>query len=385
MSQADVTGPDDRAGARPRGFGIVGSGVIASIHAEAIASLPAARLAAVTDVAPESAKSLAGAFGCAAEPDLGTLLARDDVDVVSVCVPSGLHADVGVRAAEAGKHLVVEKPIDVSLAAADRLIGAARAAGVAMTVISQHRFDPGLVELRRLLDGGALGRLVLGEASTKWYRSQGYYDSAPWRGTWGLDGGSLMNQGIHYVDLLLWCMGPVAEVTALYATQTHQIEVEDTALAALRFSSGAVGTIVASTAVFPGFAQRLEITGTAGTVVVEDGQIVRRALGAELPAPGAVGLDNVSAAPAAAASVAGLDSASHAAQIADLLAAIDSGRQPSVTAESGRAALEVVRAVYESAREGRTVALPAAASDPGAAARRDPGAVPRRPDAGAPG
>jgi UDP-N-acetyl-2-amino-2-deoxyglucuronate dehydrogenase len=358
----DVTGPG--GGAQPRGFGIVGSGVIASIHAEAIAALPAARLVAVTDVAPESAQKLAGTFGCAAEPDLDTLLARDDVDVVSVCVPSGRHADVGGRAAAAGKHLVVEKPIDVSLAAADRLIDAARAAGVVMTVISQHRFDQGLTELRRLLDDGALGRLVLGEASTKWYRSQGYYDSAPWRGTWGLDGGSLMNQGIHYVDLLLWCLGPVTEVTARYATQTHRIEVEDTALAVLRFASGAVGTIISSTAVFPGFAQRLEITGTAGTVIVEDGQIVRRALSAELPGPGA-GVHDVSAAPAAAAAAASLDSASHAAQIADLLAAIDAGRPPSVTAESGRAALGVVCAVYESAREGRTVVIPAATRNSG--------------------
>jgi UDP-N-acetyl-2-amino-2-deoxyglucuronate dehydrogenase len=345
--------------------------VIASIHAKAIATLPAARLVAVTDVVPERATSLAREFGCAAEPDLDALLARDDIDVVSVCVPSGLHADVGVRAARAGKHLVVEKPIEVTLAAADRLIGAARAAGVAMTVISQHRFDRGLVELRRLLDGGALGRLVLGEASTKWYRSQGYYDSAAWRGTWGLDGGSLMNQGIHYVDLLLWCMGPVTEVTALCATQTHQIEVEDTALAALRFSSGAVGTIVASTAVFPGFAQRLEITGTAGTVTVEDGQIVRRALSTEPPGPGERGHNDDAAAPASAANAA-LDPASHAAQIADLLAAVDAGRQPSVTAESGRAALEVVCAVYQSAREGRTAVIPAAA----AAADRGAGAVP---------
>ena len=342
--------------------------MIASIHAEAIAALPAARLAAITDVEPERAKSLAGEFGCAAEPDLGALLARDDVDVVSVCVPSGLHAEVGVRAAEAGKHLVVEKPIDVSLTAADRLIGAARAASVVMTVISQHRFDRGLVELRRLLDDRALGRLVLGEASTKWYRSQGYYDSAAWRGTWGLDGGSLMNQGIHYVDLLLWCMGPVTEVTALCATQTHQIEVEDTALAAVRFSSGAVGTIVASTAVFPGFDQRLEITGTAGTVVVEDGQIVGRALSAELPESGRDGHNGGGGAPSASAANAALDSASHAAQIADLLAAIDAGRPPAVTADSGRAALEVVCAVYESAREGRTVVIPAAApGDPGAA------------------
>jgi predicted dehydrogenase len=162
-------------------------------------------------------------------------------------------------------------------------------------------------------------------------------------------------------------MGPVTEVTALYATQTHQIEVEDTALAALRFSSGAVGTVVASTAVFPGFAQRLEITGTSGTVIVEDGQIVRRALSAELPGLPENDHNDDGAAPSAAANAA-LDAASHAAQIADLLAAIDAGRPPAVTAESGRAALEVVCAVYESAREGRTVVIPAAAAgDPGAA------------------
>jgi predicted dehydrogenase len=161
-------------------------------------------------------------------------------------------------------------------------------------------------------------------------------------------------------------MGPVTEVTALCATQTHQIEVEDTALAAVRFSSGAVGTIVASTAVFPGFAQRLEIIGTGGTVVVEDGQIVRRALSAELPEPGKDGHNDDGAASASAANAA-LDPASHAAQLADLLAAIDAGREPAVTAESGRAALEVVCAVYQSAREGRTVAIPEAATgDPGA-------------------
>ena len=279
MSQSGTAGP---GGIAPRrGFGIVGAGVIATVHAEAIATLPDAAVVAVTDVVPERARDLAARCGCAAEPGLGALLARDDVDVVSVCVPSGLHAEVGVQAAAAGKHLVVEKPIDVTLAAADRLIGAARAAGVVMTVISQHRFDPGLIELRRLLDQGALGRLVLGEASTKWYRSQGYYDSAPWRGTWALDGGSLMNQGIHYVDLLRWSMGPLAEVMAVCTTQTHQVEVEDATLAVLKFSSGAVGTIVASTAVFPGFAQRLEISGTRGTVVIEDGEIIRRAISPE--------------------------------------------------------------------------------------------------------
>jgi UDP-N-acetyl-2-amino-2-deoxyglucuronate dehydrogenase len=227
-------------------------------------------------------------------------------------------------------------------------------------VISQHRFDTGLDELRRLLDSGALGSLVLGEASTKWYRTQGYYDSAAWRGTWALDGGSLMNQGIHYVDLLRWCMGPVTEVTAVCATQTHQVEVEDTALAIVRFASGALGTIVSSTAVYPGFSQRLEITGTEGTVIVEDGKIVSRALRGGPPGPGGPpGQAEAPEAADAAADPGGIDPASHAAQIADLLRAIGQGRQPSVTAESARDTLEIVCAVYQSARDGRTVVIPA--------------------------
>jgi predicted dehydrogenase len=346
-----------------RGFGFVGTGVIAAMHAAAVAALPRARLAAVTDVADGAAAAFAAARGCAAEPGLDQLLARPDVDVVCVCVPSGLHAEIGVRAAQAGKHLVVEKPIDVTLAAADRLIEAARAAGVALTVISQHRFDPGLIELKRLLGDGALGRLVLAEASTKWYRTQAYYDSAAWRGTWAMDGGSLMNQGIHYVDLLRWCMGPVTEVTAVCATQAHQVEVEDTALAIVRFGSGAVGTILSSTAAYPGFPQRLEITGTHGTVIVEDGRIVRRAFGKGTagvpgedadPGAGAVG---ALGGHGAAVDPAAIEVASHAAQIADLLAAVEEGRAPAVDGQAGRDALEIVRAVYESARTGAPVGL----------------------------
>jgi UDP-N-acetyl-2-amino-2-deoxyglucuronate dehydrogenase len=339
-----------------RGFGIVGTGVVAAIHADAIALLPGTRLAAVTDVAAGTAAAFAAQRGCAAEPDLGALLDRRDVEVVCVCVPSGLHAAVGARAARAGKHLVVEKPIDVSLAAADRLIEAARSAGVALTVVSQHRFDPGLVELKRLLDQGALGRLVLGEASTKWYRSQDYYESAAWRGTDAMDGGSLMNQGVHYVDLLRWCMGPPAEVMAVCTTQAHRIEAEDTSLAIVRFRSGAVGTILSSTAAFPGFPQRLEITGTEGTVTVEDGRIVRRAFGAgpaaEPPPEQQAGGASMTAADPAAVGTAG-----HAAQIADLLDAVDTGRDPAVSGDSGRAALEIVCAVYESSRTGRPVTL----------------------------
>ena len=343
----------------PRGFGIVGTGIIAAMHADAIATLPGARLVAVTDVDADAAAVFAASRGGTAERDLDALLARGDVDVVCVCVPSGLHAEVGMQAVKAGKHLAVEKPVDVTLEAADRLIGAARDAGVALTVMSQHRFDPGLIEARRLIDEGALGRLVLGEASTKWYRGQAYYDSAGWRGTWAMDGGSLLNQGIHYVDLLRWCMGPVAEVTAVCTTQTHQIEAEDTSLAIVRFTSGAVGTIMSSTAAFPGFAACLEITGTKGTVIIEDGRLVSRALGDDVqPADGGVRQPAEGGPrPGAAADPAALDFSGHAAQLADLLGAIDEGRAPAVDGEAGRAALEIVCAVYESSRSGRTVTL----------------------------
>ncbi len=345
-------GPTRRVAAH--GFGIVGAGTIGAFHASAIAMVPNARLVAATDSVPPRARDFAAEHGCAAELSLDALLRRDDIDVVAVCVPSGLHAEVGIRAAAAGKHLVIEKPIDVRLDAADRLAEAAKAAGSVMTVISQHRFDPGLIELRRLIDDGALGRLLLGQATTKWYRGQAYYDSADWRGTWAMDGGALMNQGIHYADLLAWCMGPAAEVTAITARQAHEMEAEDCALAIVRFGSGAVGTITASTAVVPGFAQRLEISGTEGTVIVEDGVVIYQGFGSDLAGQELTG-GNVATGvtvPAVAASAAGLDAAPHAAQIADLLAAIDEGREPRVTAADARTTLELVCAVYQSAREG---------------------------------
>ncbi len=343
------------------GFGVVGAGVIGAFHAAAVALVPDARLVAVTDVDPGRAEAFAARHGCVAVPDLDGLVGRDDVDVVAVCVPSGLHAEVGVRAARAGRHLVVEKPIDVSLAAADQLIAAAAAAGVTATVISQHRFDPGLIELRRLIDDGALGRLLLGQASTKWWRGQEYYDSAGWRGTWAMDGGALMNQGIHYADLLRWCLGPVAEVSAVTVTQAHDMEAEDCALATVRFTSGAVGTLTATTSVVPGFPQRLEISGTGGSAVVEDGVLVYREVRGE-----AGGMDGVSGAEAgvvgerggsAAANAADLEVASHAAQLADLVAAIEERREPAVRLADARATLELVCAVYQSGREGRPVRL----------------------------
>jgi predicted dehydrogenase len=346
---------------REYGWGIAGCGVIAPTHAAAVAALPNAHLVAVTDVVPEKAMAFAAEHGVAWDADLDALLARPDIDVVSVCVPSGLHADIGIRAAQAGKHLVVEKPIDVTVAAADRLLDAAASAGVRLTVIAQHRFDAGIRRLRELVDQGRLGRLVLGDAVVKWYRSQGYYDSGDWRGTWALDGGgALMNQGVHYLDLLCWIMGPVDEVTALCATQAHTIEVEDAALALLRFSSGAVGLLQATTAAYPGFPERLEVSGTGGSVIVEAGEIRAAELADEQEDIGAYGSVRRPPPPpagaTAAADPAGVASAPHRAQLADFLAALDSGGQPLVTGEQARAAVAVIRAVYDSARSGRPAA-----------------------------
>jgi UDP-N-acetyl-2-amino-2-deoxyglucuronate dehydrogenase len=348
------------------GFGIIGCGVIAPLHARAIAELPNARLVAVADGIEERARLVASAFDVEAL-DVDSLLARPDVDVVCVCVPSGLHAEIGSRVAAAGKHVVVEKPIEVTLEAADRLMAACRDNGVQLSVISQHRWDPGMRELKELVDNGRLGRLVLGDAIVKWYRTQEYYDSGEWRGTRRLDGGgALMNQGVHYVDLLQWVMGPVERVFARCRTSSHErIEVEDIALAVLAFENGAVGILESSTAVYPGLSERLEVTGTDGTVIVEAGEIKVRELkdekGETAPYGGRPVRSHGEAPEGAAANPVDISILGHREQLADMLAAIDSGRRPAIDGAAARSTLEIILAVYESARTGQDVTLPLAA------------------------
>lgn len=359
---------------RTYGFVIVGLGVIAPLHAGAIASLPNAELRAVVDVVPELVERRSAEWGVPGFTDLAEALARPDIDVVCVTTPSGLHAQVGIQAAEAGKHVVVEKPIDVTLGAADRLIATCRRGGVRLTVIFQHRWDPGIQQLRQALDEGRFGRLVLGDAIVKWYRSNQYYASGGWRATWELDGGgALMNQGVHYVDLLRWLMGPVDKVFARWATAAHEIPVEDVALALLTFKNGALGVIEASTAVYPGLKERIEISGTEGTAIVEAGELTVWALKAEQGEVGPYGNKAVAAKAAAppttaAADPAALQLAGHRAQLADFLEAIETGREPLITGEEGRKALELNLAIYESARTGREVTLPL----PGVAWREPP-------------
>ena len=348
------------------GFGIVGAGVIAPFHAMAIADLPNARLVALADQIPERARDVASQFEVETS-DVDSLLARSDIDVVCVCVPSGAHAEIGIRAAEAGKHVVVEKPIEVTLEAADRLIGACRDRGVVLSVISQHRWDPGVRDLKQLIDEGKLGRLVLGDAYVKWYRTQQYYESGAWRGTKKLDGGgAMMNQGVHYVDLLQWLMGPVEHVFARTGTLAHEsIEVEDVATAVLAFGNGAVGVIECTTDAYPGFGEKLEVSGTAGTCIVESGELRVRELkeehGETSPyggRPQAAG--DGGAAAGGASNPAAISYAGHREQLRDVLEAIDTGRAPAIDGAEARKPLEIILAAYESARSRRDVTLPLA-------------------------
>lgn len=339
-------------------FGIIGAGVAGRYHAQAIAQTPGAQLVAVCAGRPERAATLAEAFGASVEPDVDALLARNDVDAVCICTPSGQHAAQGIAAAQAGKHVLVEKPIAITLPDADALINACRAAGVHLGVALQRRTDPDFRAAHDAIAAGAFGRLALGAITVPYLRTQEYYDSADWRGTWALDGGgALMNQGIHLVDLLLWLMGDdVVEVQAYTATLARAIEVEDCVSAALRFASGALGAIAATTVVAPGFPHRVEVYGTHGGLQIEGEAIVRweTTSTSTVPAPRTTDGAGRQAA-GAGAHPTGISAIGHTRIMHDFAAAIRAQRAPLVTGEEARRALAVALAVYESARTGRPV------------------------------
>ncbi|MDH7602644.1 MAG: Gfo/Idh/MocA family oxidoreductase [Armatimonadota bacterium] len=334
-------------------FGIIGAGSVSSLHAAAIRNCPEAHLAAVADVCEERARKLAD--GAEVYTDYRRLLERRDIDAVCVCVPSGMHMPVCIDAANAGKHVLVEKPLEVTLEKADAIINACDKASVKLGVIFQVRFLPGVQAAKEAVSTGQLGKLVMGDAYVKWHRSQDYYDSSDWRGTWEMDGGgALMNQAIHHVDLLQWMMGPVDSIFGYTDTLVRErIEVEDTAAACLRFVNGAVGTIEACTSAKNGVPARLEIRGELGTIVLEDGKIALWDIeGVPLPELDLVDLGSGASDPKAITSV------GHQAQIQDLARAIKENRQPVVDGREARKAVEIVTAIYRSARTGAPVKLP---------------------------
>ena len=357
----------------PYGFGIIGCGMIARFHAHAIADLKGAKLVGCFDTFSQSADRLAAETGCTAFHRLEDLLADPQINIVTIGTPSGAHLEPAVAAAKAGKHVIVEKPLEITLKRCDAIIAACKKSGVKLSTILPSRFHDGSRELKRAVDAGRFGQLTLGDAYVKWFRTQAYYDSGAWRGTWELDGGgALMNQAIHSVDLLTWLMGPVAEVQAQTATLAHQrIAVEDTAVATLRFANGALGVIEASTAAYPGYLKRIEINGSEGSAVLEEEDLQRWDFAKRQRRDDAIRQQMLErrSTGGGAADPSAIGHHGHARQFADVLKAIRGNSQPAVDGAEGRRSVEIILAIYKSAESGRPVPLPLA-SDPTLTARR---------------
>ncbi len=344
------------------GFGVVGTGMIAGFHAKAIGAIPGARLVGAYDAVPERAQKFAAEQGCTAYTELEAMLANRDIHVVTICTPSGVHRDPAVAAAQAGKHVLVEKPLEITLARCDDIIRACAQAGVLLGGILPSRFTPANQALKRAIDAGRFGRLTLGDTYVKWWRTQQYYDQGGWRGTWKLDGGgAYMNQAIHNVDLLQWFMGDVVEVCGLTATLAHErIEVEDVGTAVVRFRNGALGTLEASTSVYPGLLKKTEIHGTEGSVIVEQDDILLWEF--QRPQPEDEEIRRMFARKSAntggAADPAAISFVPHQKQFEDFLAAIEGQKAPAVDGAAARKSVEIILAIYESSWTGRRVTLP---------------------------
>jgi UDP-N-acetyl-2-amino-2-deoxyglucuronate dehydrogenase len=334
-------------------FGLIGCGRVAPRHAQSIAELPGARLTAVADIRESRANRFAAEYRADPYTDYRRLLDRTDVDVVTVCVPSGLHAQVALDALQAGKHVIVEKPIALALTDADRMIAAARSAGCKLCVVLQNRYNPPMQDLKRIVESGRLGRLLLGNATVRWYRPQEYYEDG-WHGTWAMDGGALMNQSIHHIDALQWLLGRPESVFAYSATLAHRMEAEDIGVATIRFRGGMLGVVEGSTVTYPEnlegsvavFGERgsLKVGGTAlnrkviwkveGELEHEKELLTRE----QMDPPSVYGT-------------------SHRAVIADMIEAILVNRAPKTDGVEAKKSLALVLAMYESARTGQPVAL----------------------------
>ena len=338
-------------------IGILGGGNISDTHARAAAAIPGVRVVACYGANHERTARIAAQHGAAVYDDLDRFLDHRPMEIVAIGSPSGLHAEQGIAAAKRGLHVLSEKPLDITTKRADELIAACDAAGVKLGVFFQDRLRPAIVEIKRMLDAGELGKPVMISGRVKWYRPPEYYSGSKWRGTWALDGGgALMNQAIHTVDLVQWLFGPVARVSSAVATRVHDIEVEDTAAAVVEFTSGAIGTIEAATSLFPGYPRRLEVTGSEGTVILEDDKIVRLDLRNPGPATAAAEPVAVVPPPENVASPVVSDASAHQRVIEDFMRAIREQTVPSTDGREGRRSVELVEMIYAAARVHRAVA-----------------------------
>lgn len=350
--------------AEPLGFAIVGCGMIARFHVRALQEIPGVRVAALVSRSDDSAHKLLAETQlppCPVFRSVEEAVKAPGVDAVVITTPSGAHREPALVAAAAGKHVVVEKPLEITGPRCQAIIDACDAAGVKLCTIFPSRFGDANRALKAAVEAGKFGRLTLGETTCKWWRSQEYYDTGGWKGTQALDGGgALMNQAIHNVDLLLWMMGDAAHVSGFTATLAHErIEVEDTAVAVIRFKSGALGVIQATTSVHPGYPKTIAIHGDRGSAVIEQDDVLKWDFtpatddDAEVKARFAakVGASGGSADPKA------ISHEGHRRQLADFVDAIRAKRAPLVDGREGRKAVDLICAIYESARTGRAVPL----------------------------
>ncbi len=342
------------------GWAIIGCGMIAKFHAKAIAELKGSKLVACHSRSIDKANEFAAAFGGTGYDDLRKMLANPAVDVVTICTPSGAHLEPGLEAAKAGKHVLVEKPLEVTTARCDKLIEACSKAGVQLGTIFPSRFHKSAQLLKSASEQGRFGTVSLAAAYVKWFRTQAYYDSGKWRGTWELDGGgALMNQAIHSVDLLLWLMGPVKSVSSMTALRAHErIEVEDAATAILEFDSGALGTIEATTAAYPGTLKRIEIAGSLGSATLEEEAIKQWSFSRAIKSDAKIleqMTSNVTG--GGAADPAAIGHKAHRDLFANFLQGIKKGLPCSIDGMEGRRSVELINAIYKAAKRGTRIRL----------------------------
>ena len=348
--------------AKEYGFAVTSLGMIADFHARAIQAMNGGRLVACHSRSKDAVHAFAAKYNCRPYYDYAAMLKDKEVDIVTVCAPSGLHLDYSLPAIRAKKHVIIEKPLEITLARCDRIIKAAEKAGVAAGAVFPSRFVEASQAAKNAVASGRLGRVTLADAYVKWWRAQGYYDSGAWRGAWALDGGgALMNQSIHAIDLLQWLAGPVKSVSAVTGILAHErIEVEDTAVAALEFGSGALGTIEGTTSAWPGFLKRIEISGDRGTIMLEEDNIVTWKFAEERPEDDSIrarlsGKDLVGG---GAADPRAIRFEKHQYNFEAFVEALRDGRRPQLDAREGRKAVEIILAVYAAARKGKKVTLP---------------------------
>lgn len=336
------------------GVGIVGLGNISDIHAQAINFSEKGRVAAAYSSSNEKIKKFSDKHQGKGYTDYKDFLDNPDIDVVSICTPSGTHLDFGIQAAEAGKHVVVEKPIEVSLERAGQLITSCRDNGVKLAVIYQSRFTDDAIKMKKAIDKGEIGDVFMASASVKWFRDEEYYTSAPWRGTLKLDGGgAVINQSIHTVDLLQWLLGDLDSIQAYKGTFTHEtMEAEDNAVATFRFKSGLIGTFTASTSIVPPFPRRIEVHGTRGTAVLDETTFILLKTEDDLKID-AQGKD----ATGGASPLAHFQADPHKNQFNAIFDAIHNDSEPPVSGPDSLKSLAFVTGLYKAADDGRQVTV----------------------------